>query len=288
MGFGKKVSHNVSDRPSWIRGLKSLAIGTGLATLAMGGNAIAADQITLRYEGTVRTVPVENFSIFAETGEAVDPDVEEFFAEFPLLRDIVQEVLTAEIIIPPSVGDRLRSSSVGQFILLQLNKLLTTPTSDDELDNLRTALVASYESDNRFSLLEIINAYPQSEVVLELDSLRPIYDDVKVFVERIQPALEVAREFLQDLICDCETATVEEDAPMVDSPDDDDTDTDSIDADSPDDDSEMMPDSSFAPTSPSTASATTCNAAQNEEAVMAVLEQLMLGHADPTTLDMAE
>jgi hypothetical protein len=245
------------DRSSATGLLRSLAVGAGIATLALGGQAIAADQITLRYEGTVRTVPVENFRNFVESGEAADPDIQAFFEEHPTLREIVQDVLTAEIIIPPSVSDRLQTSSIGQFILIQLNKLLTTPIADNEADNLRTALVASYENDNRFSLLEVIESYPESDVVLDLDGLRPIYDDVKTFVERIQPALEVAREFLQDLVCDCETTATSGDSA-----------------------SDAVPSAAAG-----TATASTCATSPDETALMAVMEQLLLGNLDAETLD---
>jgi hypothetical protein len=105
----------------------------------------------------------------------------------------------------PSYIERFESSSLGEFVLIQLNKVLGTPTGSEELEPLRVAIVDSFENDNRFSVLEIVQNYPNDTIRLDFSGLQPIVNDVQTFVEKVQPALEVAREFLEDIVCECET-----------------------------------------------------------------------------------
>lgn len=184
--------------------LNASVIGA-IASLAWSSGAQAADSVLIQYQERQRTVTTEGLEVFAETGEAVSEDIQEFFAENPELATIANDVLTTEIFISPTFIDRFQDSSLGEFVLIQLNKVLGTPSGREDLEPLRVAVVASFEDDNRFSVLEIVQNYPSDTIRLDFSRLQPIVNDVQTFVERVQPALEVAREFLEDIVCDCET-----------------------------------------------------------------------------------
>ncbi|HEY9662590.1 MAG TPA: alpha/beta hydrolase, partial [Allocoleopsis sp.] len=147
-----------------------------------------------------------NLETYAETGQAQTPEVREFFERHAELGQIVQDALTTKIYISEAfLQDTLRSS-VGEFVLVKLNELIGSPSWREDLQPLRTALLDAYQDDNSFSILEVIQDLPDEDINLNLSGLEPVYRDVRAFVERIYPALEVAKEFLQDLVCDCQTA----------------------------------------------------------------------------------
>ena len=61
-------------------------------------------------------------------------------------------------------------------------------------------------ADDQVSFLEIIDKHPQSSIRIDLTSLEGTYQDVSGFVEKVLPALEVAKDVLSDFICECDTA----------------------------------------------------------------------------------
>lgn len=188
---------------------QSVFLGVG-ASVLMGSGAIAADSVLIQYQGRERTITTSGLEAFVTTGEAVSDDVQEFFTENPEIATIAQDIISAEIFINPSFIEQFEGSSLGEFVLIQLNKVLGTPSGNEDLEPLRVAVVNSFEGDNRFSVLEIIENYPSDTIRLDFSGLQPIVRDVRTFVERVQPALEVAREFLQDIVCDCEPGTTVE------------------------------------------------------------------------------
>lgn len=187
---------------------KALFFGA-LGMLCLSSTAKAANTIILRYGETERTFEVDNIVRFSRTGEAATPELQSFFQDAPTARRLVQELLNAEISISPTLISKIErglESPTGEFILIQIDKLIGSPSdTSEDLQPLKTAIVDAFQNDNRFSLLELVEQYPESEIRLDLTDLEPVFNDVKGFVERVLPALEVAREYLQDIICDCET-----------------------------------------------------------------------------------
>lgn len=204
---------------SWVRPTRLVGrlfalpvLASTIGVLCFGGSANAANEVILRYSGDEQTVEVGNLETFARTGEAERPEVQAFFERRPEAKRLVQELFDAEIYISPSFVSRFREraeSPTGDFVLIQLNKLISTPSNPDNLDLLRTAIRNSLEDDNRLSLVELIREYPEPEIRVDLTGLEPVYNDVKGFVEKVLPALEVARDYLQNIICDCETQSTQ-------------------------------------------------------------------------------
>ena len=50
----------------------------------------------------------------------------------------------------------------------------------------------------------MIEIYPQKEVRVNVTSLEKTYNTVNGIVEDVLPALEVAKTYVQDLVCDCD------------------------------------------------------------------------------------
>lgn len=172
-----------------------LSVGTGTA-------ASAAETVQFKYNQSEVSVPLGEVRTFVETGE-LRQAVRDFFNLNSQEAGPVGKLLAAEVRIPQNLGSSFLDSSAGEFVLFQLDKVVQ---GADDLRTLRSTLQASIDDDRNISVLEILSRYPGSTITLDLTSLSGVYGDVTAFVERILPALEVAKGYLQDLVCDCPTA----------------------------------------------------------------------------------
>ncbi|WP_263975319.1 alpha/beta hydrolase [Leptolyngbya sp. 7M] len=119
---------------------------------------------------------------------------------------LIQRALATPIQLPgtlETIETEFLDSSIGRFVLLQLQRLIQ---GSSDLADLRTAVRTSIQ-DQQISVLEVLENYPIPEVTLNISGLVTTYNDVSAFVERILPALEVAKDYLQRIVCDCEAAT---------------------------------------------------------------------------------
>jgi hypothetical protein len=132
----------------------------------------------------------------------------------------MRNLLIARIPLSRSLVERNFRNSTGQFLLIQLDKLLGTTFRQENLEPLRSALVAAYGDDNRLSVLELIEEYPESEIRIDLRNLEKVYNDVSDFITRIQPLVAVTKELLPELVCECESlpSVSETDSPQTDLP----------------------------------------------------------------------
>lgn len=183
-----------------------MVMGLGLGLLGYIPGAIAADTVTLVYREDRVVIPTAALTNFAQTGTALTPEGQAFVEKHPELSQILRDVMRAEIAVNPVLEQGEPRSAIAEFLLLRLNNVFTNASVGSDLEPIRTALRTAYRDDNRFSLLEVLNSYPRPDIQVDLNQLEPVYNDVKAFVERIQPALAAAREFLQEFVCDCETA----------------------------------------------------------------------------------
>ncbi|UBF30029.1 alpha/beta hydrolase (plasmid) [Kovacikia minuta CCNUW1] len=203
----RRQSHLMQvNRLSGIKLLGSSLFLAVCASMSWGTSASAIETVTLVFNESRISVPFSDFQAFVQTGETQRQNLQEFIARTPNASQAARSVLTREIVITRPFSERNFRNPIADFLVLQLNKVLTPPTVPDNLEPLRTALVASYRDDQRISMLELLGNYPEREIVVQLPRLERAYNRANAFVERVQPALETAKTFLQDLVCDCPTA----------------------------------------------------------------------------------
>ncbi|NJO76958.1 MAG: alpha/beta hydrolase [Leptolyngbyaceae cyanobacterium RM1_406_9] len=183
-----------------------MILGISGATIAWCTRASAVETVKLIYETDSVVVPLSDIRAFAETGQP-PAEVEQFLLDNGQPAEIIARLLTEEITLSGTLRERIRAdleeSSVGQFILYEIDKIIQ---GSGDLTTLKAAIDQSVE-DRKISILELLENYTSTnQVSVDLVGLRQTYTDVKAFVERVIPALEVAREYLQDVVCDCETA----------------------------------------------------------------------------------
>lgn len=207
--------------PISVKGLSKLGLPVSSlflaisASLVFNADARAIETVTLVFNDARVSVPFSDFQTFVKTGETQQANLQEFFAKTPNASRIARNVLTQEIAITRPFSERNFRNTIADFVLLQLNRVLTPVSAPENLEPLRTAIVASYQDDQRISLLEIIGNYPVPEITVQLPRVERAYNRVNAFIERVQPALETAKQFLQDIVCDCPSTTTSSE---VDSP----------------------------------------------------------------------
>lgn len=178
-----------------------LAIG---ASCAFSTRVSAIETITLVFNESRVSVPFSDFQTFVKTGETQRTSLQTFLARVPRTSQAARSVLTREIEITRPFSERNFDNPIADFLLLQLSSALTVP---DNLQPLRSALITSYRSNQRISMLEVIGNYPAAEVVVQLPRVERAYNRMSALVQRVQPALESSKLFLQNLVCNCPTTT---------------------------------------------------------------------------------
>ena len=190
---------------------KVLLLGAG-ATLALSNNATATEIIALQYKESSTSVTINDLSSFARTG-IIPQSIQNFFDTTDSIPNEISSILAKELKFSPQFVNSLIESSLGDFILGGLDEVINNSPSRRDLDNIRSTFVAAYEDNNRISLIELIERYPQRELEIDITNLEGTYNKISGIVEDVLPALEVAKAYVQDLVCDCgePTAQISED-----------------------------------------------------------------------------
>ena len=182
-------------------GLASAAvIGTPLLAI----EAQAAESILVRYKDTEVNVTRRELDNFSDTGE-IPTSLQNLLNTDAELPKTVRTLLSDQLTVPKFMKNFIEGSN-GEFLLFKLDQVISSADGSTErgLNSLKTAVLDSI-ADDRISFLEIIDKHPQNTIRLDITSLEGTYNDVSGFVERVLPALEVAKGVLSDFICDCNT-----------------------------------------------------------------------------------
>jgi DNA-binding transcriptional MerR regulator len=197
-------------------------LGVVGGVLTFGGRANAVETVRLVYENHDAVVSLDDIRAFAETGQP-PAQIKQFLLDNGQPAEIISRLLTEEITLPENLRQRIRSrldkSSIGQFVLYEIDKIVQ---GSGNITALKNALDRTME-DRTISILELLENYTDADqVTVNLVGLRQTYNDVKSFVERVIPALEVAKDYLRGSICECETSqqtnTPETGAPETNTP----------------------------------------------------------------------
>lgn len=182
----------------------NLLLGVG-AIAFFNTSANAAQSIILVHNETQISTSMTELRAFVNKGEMTQ-DLQQLFQNTSQNSESVRQLLATRIPVSRTLVERNFSNSTDRFLLIQLDKLLGTVLRQENLEPLRSALVNAYGDDDRLSVLEVIQEYPESKIRVDLRSLEKVYNDVKDLITRIQPLLAVSEELLPELVCDCENS----------------------------------------------------------------------------------
>ncbi len=165
-----------------------LGAGVGGVLLLTSLQAMAAEQVILKYKVFRESVSVPDLTVFAQTGQA-SPDLQTYLRLSRQDPNVVRQTLTRPIRVNPIVLDRVLNSPVGNVVLDQLGQSIQTPKGGAEREALRSALTLSASRDGNISILEILQNYPTQEVVIDGDRIETAYRQLNDLAARLENPL---------------------------------------------------------------------------------------------------
>lgn len=187
-----------------------LSISIIISIIVLSTNSVhASETVLLQHRDLKIQVSLADLQAFA-TDQDTSPTLQQFWQDTNQNPTEVKQWLTTKM-TPPQLTHWIPSD----FILLQINKILDDPLGRENLEPLREAFGETLKEDNTFSILEILENYPESEVRLEVSRLERVYNDVNLLVTRIEPMLATAEALLPEMVCGCNSAAGLSDSPAT-------------------------------------------------------------------------
>lgn len=152
-------------------------------------NALAAEQVVLKYRIFRESISVDELTTFAETGELS----RSLRVNLALARQdprVVRRYLTEPVKVNFVFLDRVLNSPVGNLVLDNVSQVIHTPSRRADRQALRSAMILSARQDGQISLIEIIQNYPTQEVEVEGDRLQSAYRALRRIGGRLQDKLK--------------------------------------------------------------------------------------------------
>lgn len=184
---------------SQFRSVFYLLLGFGFS-LFLASQVRASETILLQSRDLTASILFTDLQSFVSDQET-SPTLQQFLQDSNQNPTEVKQWLTTSI-TPPQLTPLISPD----FVLLQINKVVGDPLGRESLDPLKTAFKRTLKTDNSFSILEILENYPKSQVRLELSRLGQVYNDVNLLVTRIEPVLRTTEKLLPELLCNCNLA----------------------------------------------------------------------------------
>lgn len=175
-------------------------LGAAIATLALlipGTSAIAAEQVVLKYRAHERSVPVEDLTRLAETGETTR-QLDLYLRTAGYDAAEMQELLNREVEMDVVLLDRVLNSFVGNYALDQVGKAIYPPSQQADRQAMRAAIILSAADDNSVTLLEILQNYPTPEVHVDGNELSDAYQTLAGLQGRLEGILNRLPSSLSD------------------------------------------------------------------------------------------
>lgn len=174
-----------------------LAVVLGIGGL-FSGRAIAAEEIVLRYGVFERVVAVSDLSKLAETGETTS-QLRSYFDSANVTAEEVQELLTNDIAVSGVSLDRILDNPIGDLVLDEVSKSIYPESGSAGRQAMRAALVLSAVDDDRITIIEVLENYPTSRVVLDTERLAETYADFQE-IEGVVTTVESTLDDVLDVI----------------------------------------------------------------------------------------
>ncbi|BDA75635.1 hypothetical protein CAL7716_098010 [Calothrix sp. PCC 7716] len=164
---------------------RSFSIIASIGTLFYTTSAIAADRVVFTYGAFRQSLSVDELATFATTGET-SSGVRYYLNRTGQDPQSIRNTLTREVNVTPVTLDRTLNTRIGSYLLDQIGYSIRTRSNQANRQALRSALVLSASKDNKISLIEVIQNYPSSEIVVEGDRIIRTYNQLSILAEDLQ------------------------------------------------------------------------------------------------------
>src|SRR6476469_574180 len=152
-------------------GLQRLLAGAIAAGLLLSSSqAIAAEQMVLKYKILREKISVKELTRLTETGTP-SPAIAAYLKLAGREPQDIRQPLTQVVKVNPLLLDRVINSWVGNAVLDQMSQAIHTPSNQANRQALRAAITLSATPDGKLTLMEVLQNYPITEVEVEGDRL---------------------------------------------------------------------------------------------------------------------
>jgi hypothetical protein len=185
----------------------ALVLGLAATMGLLDRPTLAADRIYFTYGPLGRSIAISDLRTFADTGETTQQL--RWYLNFANVEpEDFRQVLTKEVGLNAGFVGRTTHTIPGEYVLFQVGQIVHTKSRKGvvQIYALRSAFVMSTIDDNKISILEFLEKYPTPELYVDGVVLARLARKVDRFIDRIEPTLAVIKEFLANLICDCDSA----------------------------------------------------------------------------------
>ncbi|HEY9750153.1 MAG TPA: alpha/beta hydrolase [Allocoleopsis sp.] len=175
--------------PGWRRAL-ALVLMTGM--LLNSSNAIAAEQVVLKYKVLREKISVRELTRLTETG-IPSPALAAYLKLAGKEPQDIRQPLTQVVKVNPLLLDRVLNSWVGNAVLDQMSQAIHTPSNQANRQALRAAISLSAQRDGELTLIEVLQNYPTQEVEVEGDRLVEAFRQLSRLSDRLGNLLNRGR-----------------------------------------------------------------------------------------------
>ena len=185
-------------------------VGAGLSIKP--NEVLASEEIVLTYSFLDQPVLVKDLETFVETGK-VPTSLRLLIGIAKVDPEDVRQALTKEVSLSSLFLYKVLRTLPGEYALFQAGQVIHPRYKPNRalIPALRGTLIVSTSDDGKISLLEFFQKYPTKQMYIDGRLLAKTAGDVFGFLNRTEEALEVplaiAKDFLEDIVCDCEGTT---------------------------------------------------------------------------------
>jgi hypothetical protein len=176
-------------------GLQRLLAGAIAAGLLLSSSqAIAAEQVVLKYKILREKISVKELTRLTETGTP-SLAIAAYLKLAGREPQDIRQPLTQVVKVNPLLLDRVLNSWVGNAVLDQVSQAIHTPSNQANRQALRAAITLSASQDGKLTLMEVLQNYPTQEVEVEGDRLVAASRQLNRLSDRLENLLNRGRWF---------------------------------------------------------------------------------------------
>jgi hypothetical protein len=195
----------------------ALLIGSSLGVLGSAPRSLAAEKLVLTFGPLGDSIAIAELRNFVETGE-IPRTLRPYLQLTQADPDAMRAIFRKEARVDLRFLDRVLNTLPGEYGLFQLSTLVHTPQRVANIQALRAAAILSVSDDSQISLLEFLEKYPTPEVVVDGVALlkvartvgrvaAQVADKVAEIERRLDAWVVVAKDLLENLVCECPPQT---------------------------------------------------------------------------------
>ena len=173
-------------------GLVSIGGGLAISLLAGMGEAIAADRVVLTYGFISMNIPMEDLATFAESGET-SSELDALLVLAGQDQDVLRSTLNEPISLSPTILDFTLNSPPGEWMLDRISESIHPASGEAGTLALRSALVGASADDSEITLLEVMQVYPSSDIVVRGDRLIETYSQLYDMLEPLADLADIIK-----------------------------------------------------------------------------------------------